>query len=759
MYHHRSNLKMRIHTDAIANHKIIRNPTMSNDMSAAVLRQTLALVKANDGQFTAQHGEILLTIYTNEAEMALLQAASELVERQRVTCVTAAPSGRSFTRVSSHHGSSGGPSFYICFSHYCSFQVIFDDALRRLHGTPVPPMGGWCSFRLDPQHPLLTFHRPHTSTTRHEARQFILEYTSPRLFSKVSLDHLLVLLGCLCCEVKVLLKSSDPSLLTSCVLAVRALLDPFEWVKKAGVVVTLLPPSLGEILEAPVPFLVGQVTSKQHYCHHSTRSSVPSLVQLDIDTNTLIMDDQEAEVLHELKLPRSDSLQFQLQSYASTCFGSDLSPQSLERHHVEACEHMSACIQSHLASLLDPSQHQHDAPFLHRFHSTQMYSIASSESNLNDLEDVSGGAGSDLEGESTSYEPTAPCAGAMTRGRRVSMVEGLDLLTMDRLLSARLLYSAPLACQLCAVFFHVSPKKCCRLCGNFVCLDCAEKLLVHGQRWTRGGMVVVKGKDKRRGNESDNLEVISHTKGLRTLGGPSSGRFAADMRVRVGGYGRPDQTWGVDHPWHKTSDVDLHQVISAKDRMEDGALVEQKPQGHGLSRAALKRKKKQQKHGKAEPAPVVEAVVAPPSTKPSKAAAETKSSATANSSKLSLFDDSDNDDNAPDDDTPAPAAKKPKVVAKPSDTKPAKAAKKPPQKSKRELQKQQRDKEAAERDLALLVEEKPVLLVLPLAEREALVAQYDAALGSEIKSSSGLILRDTQLGRGQLPQAGQMLTV
>ncbi|ETV81885.1 hypothetical protein H257_05438 [Aphanomyces astaci] len=76
----------------------------------------------------------------------------------------------------------------------------------------------------------------------------------------------------------------------------------------------------------------------------------------------------------------------------------------------------------------------------------------------------------------------------MTRGRRVSIVEGLDLLTMDRLLTARLLYSAPLACQLCAVFFHVSPKKCCRLCGTFVCLDCAEKLLVHGQRWTRGGL-------------------------------------------------------------------------------------------------------------------------------------------------------------------------------------------------------------------------------------------------------------------------------
>ncbi|RHY88194.1 hypothetical protein DYB37_012383 [Aphanomyces astaci] len=140
MYHHRSNLKMRIHTDAIANHKIIRNPTMSNDMSAAVLRQTLALVKANDGQFTAQHGEILLTIYTNEAEMALLQAASELVERQRVTCVTAAPSGRSFTRVSSHHGSSGGPSSAPPILGFAAKR--FELAMKRPIPTTDDELGG-----------------------------------------------------------------------------------------------------------------------------------------------------------------------------------------------------------------------------------------------------------------------------------------------------------------------------------------------------------------------------------------------------------------------------------------------------------------------------------------------------------------------------------------------------------------------------------------------------------------------------------------
>ncbi|KAF0719837.1 Aste57867_757 [Aphanomyces stellatus] len=278
-------------------------------------------------------------------------------------------------------------------------------------------------------------------------------------------------------------------------------------------------------------------------------------------------------------------------------------------------------------------------------------------------------------------------------------------------------------------------------------------------------MVVVKGKDKRRGNESDNLEVISHTKGMRTLGGPASGRFAADMRVRVGGYGRPDQTWGVDHPWHKTADVDLHQLMTAKDRMEDGGLVEEKPQGHGLSRAALKRKKKQQKQGKAapeEPQVVVETTTAAPAKK---AAKKTPAAKTPSTKKKSLFDDSDDDDDdkdvtptAADSDSDvddAPPAKK----AKAADAKPKKQQSKQPQLTKRELKKQQRDREEAEKDLQMLVEEKPVLTVQPLPEREALASQYDAALGTEITTESGLMVRDVQLGRGPLPTPGQMLTV
>ncbi|KAG9406221.1 peptidylprolyl isomerase fpr4 [Aphanomyces cochlioides] len=269
-------------------------------------------------------------------------------------------------------------------------------------------------------------------------------------------------------------------------------------------------------------------------------------------------------------------------------------------------------------------------------------------------------------------------------------------------------------------------------------------------------MVVVKGKDKRRGNESDNLEVISHTKGMRTMGGPMSGRFAADMRVRVGGYGRPDQTWGVDHPWHKTQDVDLHQMISAKDRLEEGLLVEEKPQGQGLSRAALKRKKKQQKKGIV---PAAQAAATPENeTKPS-TQHSTEEKTVKQKKKLALFDDSDDDNDESEKPAPEQPAKKAKVEQPKKQQKAEQAKKQQKAKSKRELQKQQRDKEEAEKDLHLLVEEKPQLVVLPLPEREALAAEYDASLGTEIETPSGILIRDVQLGQGQLPAPGQTLTV
>ena len=116
-------------------------------------------------------------------------------------------------------------------------------------------------------------------------------------------------------------------------------------------------------------------------------------------------------------------------------------------------------------------------------------------------------------------------------------------------------------------------------------------------------MVLMRRPDKRRGNESDALSVASDksigaNKGVRSLSGARSGRFAADMRAHVGGYGRADQTWGVDHPWHSSGGGALFAQLCAKDHMEEGVQEGEdeedgtaEPPVRGLSRAQLKKRK------------------------------------------------------------------------------------------------------------------------------------------------------------------------
>jgi FKBP-type peptidyl-prolyl cis-trans isomerase len=67
----------------------------------------------------------------------------------------------------------------------------------------------------------------------------------------------------------------------------------------------------------------------------------------------------------------------------------------------------------------------------------------------------------------------------------------------------------------------------------------------------------------------------------------SSGRFTADRRVVVGGYGPPSTNWGSNHPWHTTKDGEAPVEMGCMD-----ALSSQVPRsGEGQSRASKKRKK------------------------------------------------------------------------------------------------------------------------------------------------------------------------
>ncbi|EEY53445.1 uncharacterized protein PITG_07099 [Phytophthora infestans T30-4] len=238
-------------------------------------------------------------------------------------------------------------------------------------------------------------------------------------------------------------------------------------------------------------------------------------------------------------------------------------------------------------------------------------------------------------------------------------------------------------------------------------------------------MVLMRRRDKRRGNEAEEIIVASDSsivanKGVRSLGGARTGRFAADMRVSVGGYGRADKTWGVDHPWHSTEEGDLFSQLCAKDRMEEGDMTHELTHEEpvlGLSRAQLKKRKaKLKKQGLTAKQAAEEAL---------KEAEEAKK---RHEEEQML--------------------KEQQQIEKQEERKRKRQEKKKKQKKK---EKKQEAMEQAEQQTKEQEHE--------MKSREVLASAYEENVGSEVTTKSGLVLQDQRIGQGKLPFAGEMLTV
>lgn len=268
-------------------------------------------------------------------------------------------------------------------------------------------------------------------------------------------------------------------------------------------------------------------------------------------------------------------------------------------------------------------------------------------------------------------------------------------------------------------------------------------------------MVLMRRHGKRRGNESEALTVagdgsIGANKGVRSLSGARSGRFAADMRAHVGGYGRADQTWGVDHPWHSSGGGALFAQLCAKDHMEEGVNEgEGEEDGtmetpvRGLSRAQLKKRKaKLKKTGftaqEAAEKALEEAKEAAQQrideeqrrleelVKERQDAAIRKKQKKQQQEKLQLEQVDTKD-----------------VETKRAEKRKAEKKKKKDERQKAVEQTEQQKKEECEE----------------MKTRETLAAVYEKVVGSEVTTKSGLVLQDQRIGKGKLPSRGEMLTV
>ncbi|KAG7400394.1 hypothetical protein PHYBOEH_005982 [Phytophthora boehmeriae] len=230
------------------------------------------------------------------------------------------------------------------------FVEIFQDVMGRLKAMEVPPMGGWSRMVLSQKVTHLAFHRPHSASLAVERRHLLLEYAAPTLFGLLSVDQVLFLLGCLCCERKVLVVSDHVNIVSSCVLALITLLHPLQW---AGPVITVLPPRLDELLEAPVPLIAGRVSINSASIKNFSTLERPmrDVIEMNMDQHALHMHDEDLVTYHELKLPECDELVHELEPFSAQLFGKHRDPDFPTVKQDEACKIMCARIHRHIESI------------------------------------------------------------------------------------------------------------------------------------------------------------------------------------------------------------------------------------------------------------------------------------------------------------------------------------------------------------------------------------------------------------------------
>ncbi len=126
------------------------------------------------------------------------------------------------------------------------FQVSPD--LEEIHYTQSAPAGMAFPLLQGRRHDFKFLEKLYTMLSAMEP------WMGHTLFSTVRPSVIVQVLSALCRERQVLVVGNQPRLVSSCVLALAALLQPFPWLSP---LVPILPYNMLDVLTAPVPFLMG----------------------------------------------------------------------------------------------------------------------------------------------------------------------------------------------------------------------------------------------------------------------------------------------------------------------------------------------------------------------------------------------------------------------------------------------------------------------------------------------------------------------
>ncbi|KAK1940479.1 Suppression of tumorigenicity 5 protein [Phytophthora citrophthora] len=254
---------------------------------------------------------------------------------------------------------------------------FIDDTIRQLKTIPLPDKGQSLSVNVFPDIEL-ALTRPHKENVQDEKVVLLLQWALPSLLSRLSIDRLLQILSLLLLETKIIVVSDEIPLLSSATLGLASLLHPLVW---AGPLISVLPPSMHEYMEAPVPLICGVDELPRNFeCSKGT-------CIIHLMENRVQLHAEDEHTFSRLEMPELTSLSCDLTRFTKQMLGrvtgsfrDNVTPLSTHlvihriRRHIEhlitVCAHAS---ENYRGQLVDCELNASEMRFIDVFMQTQMY--------------------------------------------------------------------------------------------------------------------------------------------------------------------------------------------------------------------------------------------------------------------------------------------------------------------------------------------------------------------------------------------------
>ena len=124
----------------------------------------------------------------------------------------------------------------------------------------------------------------------------LVDFSFRPIFSTLSIENVVTAISCLLLENKICLFSEHYSLLSSTAEALLSLLFPFTWV---GVYIPIMPASMIDILDAPIPFLIGL---HRRFLDKDQLEHIKDVIFIDVDNDIIHLrfEDEKGVLRHRL---------------------------------------------------------------------------------------------------------------------------------------------------------------------------------------------------------------------------------------------------------------------------------------------------------------------------------------------------------------------------------------------------------------------------------------------------------------------------